>query len=498
MSAPRSLAFGRALKRALGQKRVVNDARTAALASLVIAGCAIGPSTHPTITPAGEARAASPSTVDRRVLDSLAAASSLAASPAPLDTTGALAWTQVLRDTQLVALVRTALANNRDVQAAAARVEEYRATWAATRGGLLPQISANGSAARTKTTFGSLVIPTFDQYTVTANLQWELDFFGRLRRSTEAARFDWAGREDDRRATLLSLVSDVSTAYLELRELDEDLAISEQTLASRQQSLKLARDRFAQGVISELDVRQFEAAMGVAAAAVAQYTRLGTQKENQLSLLLGAAPGPIPRGLRLEETVAAVAAPDSIRSTLLMRRPDVMRAQADWSAALARVGVAQASRLPRVTVSGQYGRQSTGLDSLFVSNAQVYSIAAGISIPLFTGGTLVNQQAAARARAEQARLHYEQTLLVALRETSDALAGVRLSKDEVVAQQVQVRALTRGLELAERRYESGVSSYFDVLDVERQLFGAQLILTSTERQYLSSIVQLYKAIGGNW
>ena len=404
----------------------------------------------------------------------------------------------MLRDSQLVSLVRTALANNRDLQAAAARVQEYRATYGATRADLFPQISATGSASRIKTTFGSLVIPTYDQFNATANLQWELDFFGRIRRSTEAAQFDWAGRDDDRRALLLSLVGDVSTAYLELRELDEDLSISDQTMTSRQQSLKLARDRFAQGVISELDVRQFEAEVGVAAARVAQFTRLRAQKENQINLLLGQVPGDIHRGMKLTDVVSAVTPPDSVRSSLLVRRPDVLRAQHDWSAALARVGVAEASRMPRVIITGQYGRQSTGLDSLFIANSAIYAVSAGISIPIFTGGKLVDQQAAARARAEQARLHYEQTLLSALRETSDALAGVRLSRDEVAAQETQVRALTRGLELAQRRYESGITSYFDLLDVERQLFGAQLVMVQTERQYLASVVQLYKALGGSW
>ena len=465
---------------------------------LGVTACAIGPSTHPRTATPGPARTAAPQPAQQAFFDSLATAGQQALRTTPLDTTGAIAWVQVLRDTQLVALVRTALRNNRDIQSAVARVREYRALYGAARGDLLPSISANGSAARTKTSFGATPIPTFDQFRATADLSWELDFWGRVRRSAEASRFDYTGREDDQRAVLLSLVSDVATAYLELRELDEDQRIAEQALGTRQQSLRLARERFGQGVISELDARQFEAEVATAAARLAQFARLRAQKENQLNLLIGSEPAAIPRGGSLNDAVTAVAVPDSVPSTLIVRRPDVMRSQADWSAALARVGVAEGARLPRFSITASLGRQSTSLDSLFRGNSQVYSIGAGVSIPLFTGGRLENQQRAAGARADQARLRYEQSVLSALRETSDALTAVRLSRDELAAQETQARALRRALELAQRRYESGVSSYFEVLDVQRNLFGAELQLVQVQRQYLVSTVQLYRALGGSW
>jgi multidrug efflux system outer membrane protein len=470
----------------------------AAALLLGITGCAIGPSPRPRPAPAAAALTGSAPAAERPFLDSLASASRLTLAPPALDTAGALRWLGVIRDTQLVALVRTALRNNRDLQAAVARVQEYRALYGVARGELFPRLDANGSFSSNKAAFSSFPPALFDAFRATADVQWELDFWGRVRRSTQAARYDRNGREDDRRAVLLSLVSDVAVAYLELRELDDDLRISEQTLATRQQTYRLAGERFTQGVISELDVRQFEAEVGVASARVAQFTRQRAQKENQLSLLLGQAPGNIGRGGPLAEAVQAVAVPDSVPSTLLVRRPDVLRSQDDFSAALARVGVAEAARLPRVAITATYGRQHPALDGLFGRGSEIYTLQFGASVPLFTGGRAENQQRAAQARAEQARFRFEQTFLGALRETSDALTGVRLGRDELAAQETQVRALRRALELAQRRYESGVSSYLEVLDLQRALFGAELALVQVQRQYLGATVQLYKALGGGW
>jgi multidrug efflux system outer membrane protein len=296
----------------------------------------------------------------------------------------------------------------------------------------------------------------------------------------------------------VSLVSDVATAYLELRELDEDLRISEETLASRETTLALAQKRFKQGVISELDVRQFEAQAAVPAAAVADFMRQRRQKENALSVLLGQEPGPIGRGAPLSESVQAVAVPDSVPSSLLMRRPDVLRAEREWSAATARIGVAIGNRLPKVMLTGQYGTQRPDFSGLFAPSGEIYQLQGGITIPLFTGGRLLNQQRAAEARADQARNEYERTVLTSLQEGSDALAATRAGRYQLVAQETQVRALRRAMELSQTRYNSGVSSYLEVLDAQRTLFVAELALVQTQRQYLASTVQLYKALGGSW
>jgi multidrug efflux system outer membrane protein len=187
-----------------------------------------------------------------------------------------------------------------------------------------------------------------------------------------------------------------------------------------------------------------------------------------------------------------------VPAELLLRRPDVRAAERDLQAARARIGLALGDRLPRIMLSGSYGRQSPGFDSLFRSENEIYTAQVGVSVPLFTGLRLENQQRAAQARSDQARARYEQTVLGALREADDALVGLRLSRDQLAAQQTQVQALARAFALAERRYQTGVSSYLEVLDAQRALFNAQLALVGNERQYLSGTVQLYRALGGAW
>jgi multidrug efflux system outer membrane protein len=472
---------------------------------LLLGGCAVGPGFHPpTPVPAGQQLgAAGPADTLRSFFDSLTVARrDTMARPAPVmltpDPATDLQWLDLLRDSTLVGLIETAVRGNRNVQTAVARIREYRASLGVARGDLFPQVNANGSVATQQSVFGSFGAQKFDAFRATADLSWELDFWGRIRRNVEAANADLGAQDAASRATLLTLVSDVSQAYLELRELDADIAIAERTLLSRRQTLQLAQRRFQQGLISELDVLQFEAAVAQPAASVADFQRQRSQKEHQLSLLLGEAPGVIPRGLPLETVVANLTVPDSISSLLVARRPDIQLAEQLYRAANARIGVAQGNRLPRITITGQYGTQAQNLSTMFQNNTEIYTAQAGISIPLFAGGKYVNQTRAASARAEQARLQYEQTVLVALRETSDALVGVRASRDQVTAQRIQATALRRALQLAEKRYENGISSYLDVLDAQRSLFTAEVTLAQVQRQYLVSTVQLYKALGGSW
>jgi multidrug efflux system outer membrane protein len=478
---------------------------------LLAAGCAIGPSTRVAPPAPVSARIGDSLTapVPRRFLDSLATArdqdrgdTASAALWKPraltLDSASDRPWLQVLRDSQLVALVETALRNNKDLQVAEARVREYRALAGVARSDLFPQLAANFAASKNELVFGAFPPQKFDVVRLTGDLAWELDFWGRLRRQAQAGTFDRQGREEEERAAVVTLVSDVATAYLELRELDQELAISERTLESRRASLDLARRRFAQGVISELDVRQFEAQAAEPAARVAEFAQQRAIREHQLSVLLGRSPGPVPRGNPLEATVQAVAVPDSIPADLLFRRPDVRQAERDLQAATARVGLAIGNRLPRVMLTGSYGRQSGSFHDLFGSSPDIYLAQAGISLPLFTGGKLLDQQRAARARADQARGRYEQAVLRALQEADDALAGLRLSRDQLVALETQERALARAFALANERYQSGVSSYLEVLDAQRSLYTAQLALAGQTRQYLGATVQLYKALGGGW
>ena len=408
-----------------------------------------------------------------------------------------LAWLDVLRDTQLVALVDSAVANNRDLQVAQARVREYRALNGVARSGLFPQVTASAAASRNKVAFGPNVLK-YDAVRLTGDLSWELDFWGRLRRQAEAGHYDYLASRADERATVLTLVSDVATAYLQLRELDADLAISEQTLESRKTTLELARRRYAQGLISELDVRQFEAQLADPAARVADFARMRVEQENALAVLLGREPGPIARGGTLERAVEAVDVPDSIPGSLIARRPDVIASQRRLQSATARIGVAIGNRLPSIMLGGSYGAQKPDFSGLFDRSGELYTAQVGISIPLFTGGRLANQEKAARAAADEARGQYEQTVLNALREASDALAGVRLNRDQLVAQATQAQALQRAYALAQERYRSGIANYLEVLDAQRSFFAAQLALVQGQRQYLVSTVDLYRALGGGW
>jgi multidrug efflux system outer membrane protein len=472
-------------------------------------GCAVGPSYHPEeVVPAKtQVGTAGSSPAARQFFDSLAAARdsdtvSVSARLAPQtllpDTVLNVQWVDIFQDSTLLDLVKVALVQNRDLQTALSRIQEFRADVGIAKAPLFPSLSANGSVSTNQVAIGSFPPTQFDAWRVTADVAWELDFWGRIRRGVEAANADLASSQANQRAVILSLVSDVALSYLSLVELDQERALSEQTLASRTATLELARRRFRQGLTSELDVRQFEAQVAVPAAALAATERLRAEQEHALSLLLGRPPAPITRRTGLAGVVKAFKVPDSLPASLLSRRPDVQAAERAYAAATARIGVAQAARLPAISITGYYGTQVAEASRLFISNGEVYQALAGISLPLFTGGRLINETRAARARADQARLQFEQSFLIALREASDALAGVRTTRDQVVAQETQAQALRRGLQLAELRYRTGIANYLEVLDAQRSLFTAELALSQAQLQQLSSAVQLYRALGGSW
>jgi outer membrane protein, multidrug efflux system len=480
------------------------------LIALAAAACAVGPSYHPeAVVPAStRVGAAQSSESTKTFFDSLAAArekDTLPAAGAPVsprvllpDSLASLGWLDIFHDTTMIGLVRTALSQNRDLQTAIGRIREFRAEVGIARAPLFPSITANGGVSTNQVAIGSFPPTSYDAFRVTGDLAWELDFWGKTRRGIEAAKADLASEEASQRAVILSLVSDVAGGYLSLLELDQERSIAERTLASRQATLDLARQRFKQGLTSELDVRQFEAQVAVPAATLAQTERLRAEQEHQLSLLLGEAPTNVARGGSLGQAVSALTVPDSLPATLLARRPDVQQAERAYAAATARIGVAQASRLPTISVSGSYGSQAPKSGDLFTSNAEIYQALAGISIPLFTGGRLINETRVARARADQARARYEQSVLIALREASDALVGVRTARDQVAAQQTQAQALRRAFQLAELRYRTGIASYIEVLDAQRSLFDAELGLSQAQLRQLAAAVQLYRALGGSW
>jgi outer membrane protein, multidrug efflux system len=417
------------------------------------------------------------------------------------DTGTTLAWFDLLRDPTLRTLVDTAVRENRDVRTAVATINEFRAQYGVAKGDFFPQITLNAQGGRTKSPLanvGALGSFTYNQLQATANLSWELDFWGRIRRSTEAARNDLLAQRENQRTVVLELVSNVASTYLQLRQLDLALEISRRTLAANRETYRLARRRFDQGLISELDVRQFESEVASPAASVAQLEGQIIQTENQLSVLVGRNPGGIPRGRPLTEVLGELAIPAVAPSDLLRRRPDVRQAEAELHAATARIGAAKADLFPKPVVIGDYGTYASNADDLFKQNSEIYQILGGVSMPLFTGGKVGKQVDVARARAEQSRYQYEQTVLTALQEVESAIAGVRASRNQVAAQQTQVDALRRALRLAEMRYQSGASSYLDLLDAQRSLFGAELSLAQVQGSQAAAAVELYRAMGGGW
>jgi len=478
--------------------------------SAALAGCAVGPGYHsaPVVPQSTRVGGGSRSESARSFFDSLAAARAAdsvqpAIVPVPprslaADSLADLAWLEILHDSTLTRLVTAAVLHNRVLALAEARIREYRAAAGVARAPLFPTVALNGSVSTNQIAIGPPPPIAYKAWRVTADAAWELDFWGRTRRGMQAAGADLSAQQAAAQAVVLSLVSDVASGYLQLLELDQERAIAERTLASRRATLDLAQRRYARGVISELDVRQFEAQVAVPAVRLALVEQLRATQEHALSVLLGQAPTAIPRGGPLEGAARALVVPDSLPSTLLERRPDVLEAERAYAAATARIGVAVAARLPTFTITGSDGSQAPNTGSLLTSQTNVYQLQAGIAIPLFTGGRLVNQTRAARARAEEARAYYEQTALTALQDAGDALAGVRATRDQVAAQETQARALRRALELADVRYQTGVADYLEVLDAQRSLFDAELALSQAQLAQLTGAVRLYKALGGSW
>jgi outer membrane protein, multidrug efflux system len=412
-----------------------------------------------------------------------------------------LPWWELFKDERLQNLVRTALQENKDLKIAVARIVEGRAALGFTKADQWPSIDWSASAGRLKSS--DQVIQDFggvrrDVYSLAADLNFEIDLWGKLRRSTEAAAADLLSTEEAARSVTITLVSDVASGYLSLRDLDAELEISKRTLESRRESLRLIRLRFEKGIIPELDVHQAEIEEATAAASVASFERAVTQTENALSVLLGRNPGPIDRGARLDEQVFPPDIPVGLPSELLERRPDVLSAEQALHAQTARIGVAQAARFPILNLTGSYGYASSELSNLNASGASVWSFGASLFGPLFNYGRNRRRVEIEKARTEQAVQAYESTVLQAFREAEDALVAVRTYGDEYEARRRQVEAARGAARLSRARYDNGVTSYLEVLDSERSLFSAELDASLTLRQRLVSIVQLYKALGGGW
>jgi multidrug efflux system outer membrane protein len=456
--------------------------RRAGLAILLVllAACAVGPDYKRPKVPVPE---------EYRMAEAEKEAQSIANLP----------WWQLLDDEELQKLVQIALQQNKDLKLAVAAVEEFQARAGIARMDYFPQMSYTVNASPKGARLHPVNIPgfpTLSSYYAQANLSWELDIWGHVRRANEAARGDLLAVEENRRAVILELVSSVAQAYFDLRQFDMQLDIAKQALQSWEESVGIAQARLRRGVIPKLDADQFEAERANAAAQAAALERLVVQKEDEISVLLGRNPSAIPRGKLLTEQVMPTGVPAGLPSDLIKRRPDILQSEENLAAATARIGVAKAERFPQFSLTGVLGLASPQLSNL---SGGAFG-AAGLTLtgPLFNAQVLGFQQKAAKAQALEALALYEKSIIVAFSEVEDALVAIRTVRDQTKAQEEQVASLQSALHLADIRYRGGLSNYLDVLTAKRSLFDAELSLAATRRLHLVSVVQLYKALGGGW
>jgi len=427
--------------------------------------------------------------------------------PGQADSFADLKWFQVFRDEQLQALIRHALERNYDLRDAVARVEVARAALGITRSDQFPQFGAGASVGINRlsrdgaTPIPSQLLPSQNRNYGTAALQllsFEVDIWGKLRRATEAARANLLSAEETRKAVVTTLVGDVATAYLTLRELDYELEISTRTLQTRQQSLELTQSREVHGVSTELDLRQAEQLVYTASETIPAIRRQIEQTENQISLLLGESPNAVLRGRALTEQQFPPEVPPGLPSALLERRPDIRAAEQDLIAANAQIGVARAAYFPTLSLSGALGGASTQLSSLFSGPASLWNLTPQITQPIFTAGRLKSSVRLAEAEHQRVLIHYEKTIQTAFTETSDALIAHQRFRESRAEQEALEKVLEDRLRLAYLRYRGGVDTELNALDADRDLFQSQLDLSRLRLEEILSVVQLYKALGGGW
>jgi multidrug efflux system outer membrane protein len=408
-------------------------------------------------------------------------------------------WWEVFQDLQLQGLIRTALQQNYDVRIAAARILEAQAQLGITRADQLPTLNA-GAAEFGQRFPQQKLTPAYETnaHTLAASLAWELDFWGKYRRATEAARANLLATEWARRAVISTLVRDVAAAYFQLRAYDLQLEISRQTLASRQESLQLTQTLSSGGAGTELDVRQAEQLVAVAAESIPDFERRIEQQENLISTLLGNNPGPVARGMKLTEQPHLPQVPPGIPSRLLERRPDIRDAEAQLMAANAQIGVAKAAYFPQITLTGISGFQSSALTSLFTAPAGFWNVGGSLVQPIFAGGRIRSGVRLSEARQKELVLTYQQTIQQAFRGVSDALVGYQKNRDFRQHQAELVLAAQDASRLSEVRYRGGATNYLEVLTNETNSFNAELGLAQAQLNELLSLVDIYRNLGGGW
>jgi multidrug efflux system outer membrane protein len=408
-------------------------------------------------------------------------------------------WWEVFQDEQLKELIKTALQQNYDVRRAAVRVLEAQASLGITRSNQFPTVAVQAAATNQRSA-RQKVVPAIETDTTQAgvNLSWELDFWGRFRRATEAARANLAASEWAKREIITQLISNLAGGYFTLRALDLQLEISRRTLASRQDSLRLTTVLAEGGSTSLLDVRQAEQLVYTAASEVPSLEQQIEQQENFISILLGNNPAPVPRGRPLTEQPHAPVLPAGLPSSLLERRPDILQAEQQLISANAQIGVARSLYFPQITLTGEAGYQSSALTGLFAGPAGFWAFGSNLAQPIFTGGRLRSNVRLAEAQEQESVFFYQETIQGAFRDVSDALVAYRKTQEFAEQQKLLVDSAQDATRLAHLRYSGGATSYLEVLTNDTNYFTAQLGLVQAQLDEQLALVQLYKGLGGGW
>ncbi|HXJ14320.1 MAG TPA: efflux transporter outer membrane subunit [Candidatus Limnocylindrales bacterium] len=409
-----------------------------------------------------------------------------------------LPWWQVFQDPTLQELIRTALKQNYDLQLATERINAGRAQVQITRSNLFPQVGGNadfsgGKEHNFQTKFNFL--------TLTSDAAFQLDFFGKLRRATEASRAELLATEDARQTVILTLVSDVASDYFALLQMDLELQITKETVTTQEDSVKLTKFRVEHGVATKLDVLQAQQVLDTANAQIPDLERQIAQEENAISILLGNYPQGVPRGHTLVEQVLPPDVPPGMPSSLLERRPDIREAEQNLVAANAEIGVAKAEFFPSISLTGSGGGafgRSSAFSGLMSSQLGIWSYGAQVSQPIFTGGALRGNLRLAESQHKQALISYRQAIQHAFGDASDALIGYQKNHEVRVRQEQTVADLQESVRLSIMRYRGGTTTYLEVLDGQRSLFSAELVLAQARGTEYQSLVQLYRALGGGW
>ena len=413
-----------------------------------------------------------------------------------------LEWWKLYGDPVLNQLITDALGNNKNVQIAAARVEQAAGVLSTQRAPLFPQVDYQGGAARERSSEqGVTAAPgtsnPANNFQALANVSWELDLWGRIKRQTEAAQANLLATEEARRGVILSLVSSVASNYIDLSSLDQQLVVARNTLATYAEALRLMQLQFDYGQVSLMNVEQAKTRYQTAEAQIPQIKQQIVVRENAISILLGQNPGPIVRGKSLD-TLTLPQVPPGVPSELLTRRPDLLQAEQQLISANAQIGAAKALYYPNISLTAALGGISLELGQLFSGAARVWNYGGVVTGPIFTAGSIEGQVVQAEAGQKAALLAYQQAIQNAFADVENTLSARAQLADQVAAQEKLVKALQNYTKLSQLLYEGGYAPYSTVLQAQEQLFPAELNLVAARAQLLASVVNIYKAMGGGW